>query len=276
MDATKAQVILSLATLCISALVLGLVVFWLIRRCGAARDLSLPGNVQAESYDLLDLGFVGILISYFVLSLIAAAAEKAPGPNAAPVTVETAIAIAVFSLLLGMAVFIFTSLIRGRNPISLFGLSRLKPHKILAWSVSAFLIAYTAMIGVVYAQEYFIGKEEDLQEVVKTLLGTDNPALKVILAITAMIIAPLVEEIIFRGCLYAVIKRYSGRCFAAIITSLLFAVVHGNLPGIMRLCTRAIILTLVFELTGCLWVPIATHSLFNAIQISLMLNLQNG
>jgi len=276
MDATKAQVIASIAALCITTLALGLVVSWLIRRRGATGTPPQSGNVQARPYDLLDLGLVAILISYLVLPLIAAAAEEVPGTNAAPATINTAIAIAVFSLLLGSCVFIFASLIRGRNPIRLFGLSRLYPHKILAWAVAAFMVAYTAMIGVVYIQEYFIGRGKDLQQVVKTLIGTDNSALKVILAITAMIIAPLIEEIIFRGYLYAVIKRYSGRCFAAIITSLLFAIVHGTLPGIMPLFTLAIILTLVYELTGCLWVPIATHSLFNAVQISLMLNLQNG
>jgi membrane protease YdiL (CAAX protease family) len=132
------------------------------------------------------------------------------------------------------------------------------------------------MIGAAYVQESFIGKGEQLQEVVRTLIGTDNPALKAVLAITAIIIAPLVEEIIFRGYLYPVIKRYSGCCFAAITTSLLFAIVHGNLPGLMPLFTLAVILTLVYESTGCLWVPIATHSLFNAIQVSLMLNIQNG
>jgi membrane protease YdiL (CAAX protease family) len=276
MDATKAQIIAFIAALCLTTLALGLVVSWLIRNRRATDTPPQSGNVQTRPYDLLDLGLVGILISYFTLPLIATVAEGVPDTNATPATINTAIAIAVFTLLLGMAVFTFASLIRGRNPIGLFGISRLKPHKILAWSVAAFLVAYTAMVGVAYAQEYFFGREEDLQEVVKTLIGTDNPSLKIVLAITAMIIAPLVEEIIFRGYLYAVIKRYSGCCFAVITTSLLFAVVHGNLPGIMPLFTLAIILTLVYELTGCLWVPIATHSLFNAVQISLMLNLQNG
>ena len=276
MDATKAQVIADIAMLCISVLALGLVVSWWIRSRGLPGTAPQSGNVQAQHYDLLDLGLVAILISYLALPLIAATTEKTAGANAATGTIQAAIAIAVFALLLGICVFVFASLVRGRNPVSLFGLSRLSPHKILGWSVAAFLVAYTAMIGVAYAQQYFIGKEEDLQEVVKTLMGSDNPALKVILAISAMIVAPLVEEILFRGYLYAVIKRYSGCCFAGITTSLLFAVVHGNLPGIMPLFTLAIILTLAYELTGCLWVPIATHSLFNTIQVIQMLNIGNG
>jgi membrane protease YdiL (CAAX protease family) len=277
MDAIKAQAIVcNLAALCIATLVLGLVISWWIRRGATTGGLSMPGKVQAKPYDLLDLGVAGVLISYLTLPLIAATAQKATRTEAVPGSINTAIAIALLSLLLGICVFLFASLLRGRNPVSLFGLSRLYPHKILLWAAAAFLVAYPLMIGAVSLQEYFMGKGEQLQEVVRTLIGTDNPALKAVLASTAIIVAPLVEEIIFRGYFYAVIKRYSGCCFAAIMTSLLFAIVHGNLPGIVPLFTLSLILTLVYEITGCLWVPIAAHSLFNAIQVSLMLNIQNG
>ena len=280
MDATKAQVIADIAMLSISVLALGLVISWWMRRGATTGGLSLPGKVAARPYDLIDLGVAAILIIFLVSPQIAAATQQAVSKDSITGSNTTiiinALSIAIFSLLLGICVFLFASLLRGRKPVSLFGLSRLSPHKILGWSVAAFLVAYTAMIGVAYAQQYFIGKEEDLQEVVKTLMGSDNPALKAILAISAMIVAPLVEEILFRGYLYAVIKRYSGCCFAGITTSLLFAVVHGNLPGIMPLFTLAIILTLAYELTGCLWVPIATHSLFNTIQVIQMLNIGNG
>ncbi len=122
----------------------------------------------------------------------------------------------------------------------------------------------------------FLGSEEQLQKVVKTLLETEDAQLKIVLVSTATIVAPLVEEIIFRGYLYPVIKRYSSRTFAAITISLLFAVVHANLPGMMPLFILALMLTLAYEMTGCLWVPMVAHALFNAIQVFLMLYLQNG
>ena len=281
MEATKAQVfVCNLAVICVGTMALGLVISWWMRRGATTGGLSLPGKVEARPYDLIDLGVAGVLVSYLVLPVIAATTQETVDKDSITSSnitiIINALSIAIFSLLLGICVFLFASLLRGRNPVSLFGLSRLSPIMILLWTVAAFLVAYPLMIGAAYVQESFIGKGGQLQEVVRTLIGTDNPALKAVLAITAIIIAPLVEEIIFRGYLYPVIKRYSGCCFAAITTSLLFAIVHGNLPGLMPLFTLAVILTLVYESTGCLWVPIAVHSLFNAIQVSIMLNTPNG
>ncbi len=269
-------IVCNLAVICVGTMAFRLVVSRWMRRGATTGRLSLPGKVEAKPYDLIDLGVAGVLISYLLLPLIAATAQKTADKDFTAGNVNTAIAIALFSLLLGICVFLFASLLRGRNPVSLFGLSRLSPIMILLWAVASILVAYPLMSGGVYLLELVIGKEEQLQEVVRTLIGTDNSTLKTVLAITAIIVAPLVEEFIFRGYLYPVIKRYSGCLFSAIMTSLLFAVVHGNLPAMMPLFILALILTIAYELTGCLWVPIAAHSLFNAINVSYMLNIQNG
>ena len=236
----------------------------------------MPGRVQARPYDLIDLGVAAILISYLLLPLIAATTQGTVSKDSIEISIHNAITIAIFSLLLGIGVFVFASVLRGREPVALFGLSRITPVLILLWAAVAILAAYPLMMGAVFLQELLFGPGEQLQKVVKTLLESDNTALKVVLGLSAIIVAPLVEEIIFRGYLYAVIKRYTGCFFAAITTSLLFAVIHGNLPGIMPLFTLALILTLAYELTGCLWVPMVAHALFNMIQVGLMLITQNG
>jgi len=255
---------------------LGLVISWGIRRHATPGSFSMPGRVQARPYDLIDLGVAAILISYLLLPLIAATTQGTVSKDSIEISIHNAITIAIFSLLLGIGVFVFASVLRGREPVALFGLSRITPVLILLWAAVAILAAYPLMMGAVFLQELLFGPGEQLQKVVKTLLESDNTALKVVLGLSAIIVAPLVEEIIFRGYLYAVIKRYTGCFFAAITTSLLFAVIHGNLPGIMPLFTLALILTLAYELTGCLWVPMVAHALFNMIQVGLMLITQNG
>ena len=281
MDATKAHDILcNLAVICVGTMALGLVISWWMRRGATTGGLSLPGKVEARPYDLIDLGVAAILIIFLVSPRIAAATQQAVSKDSITGSNTTiiinALSIAIFSLLLGICVFLFASLLRGRKPVTLFGLSRLSPIMILLWAAMAVIVAYPLMKGGQYLQELLFNPGEQLQEVVETLLESDNTALKVVLSVTAIIVAPLAEEILFRGYLYAVIKRYSGRCFAGIITALLFAVVHGILPGMMPLFILALILTLAYELTGCLWVPIAAHSLFNLSQVIQMLNIENG
>jgi membrane protease YdiL (CAAX protease family) len=51
----------------------------------------------------------------------------------------------------------------------------------------------------------------------------------------------------------------------------LFAVVHGNLPALLPLWVFSLLLTIAYEATRCLWVPIGMHAFFNAANIVLMM-----
>ncbi|MEM8953591.1 MAG: CPBP family intramembrane glutamic endopeptidase, partial [Verrucomicrobiota bacterium] len=75
---------------------------------------------------------------------------------------------------------------------------------------------------------------------------------------------------------YPVIKRYSDRFFSAVVTSMAFAVVHMNLLSVAPLFVLAMAFTLAYELTGCLWVPIVMHALFNTAQVVMILLLMTG
>ena len=81
---------------------------------------------------------------------------------------------------------------------------------------------------------------------------------------------------LFRGFLYGVLKRYSDRFFAAVATSMAFAVVHQNVLTLAPLFVLAMCFTLAYELTGCLWVPIVMHALFNGGQVALILSNPNA
>ena len=285
MDATKAHTILcNIAVICVGTMAIGLFFYRHIRQSTPSQSFAMPGKVKTDPYHLMDLVAATLLITLLLSPLIAVATSTPEAPDAAQSasqgstegSVSNAMSIALFSLVLGICVFLFASVLRGMKPSIVFGLSRLHPFNILLWATITVLLAYPLMIGIAILQEAFLGSEEQLQKVVKTLLETEDTKLKIILIATATIVAPLVEEIIFRGYLYAVIKRYSSRTFAAITISLLFAVVHNNLPGMMPLFILALMLTLAYELTGCLWVPMVAHALFNTIQVFVMLNLQNG
>ena len=83
----------------------------------------------------------------------------------------------------------------------------------------------------------------------------------------AIIVAPVAEEVIFRGYFYGVIRRYGGRIPAILTSSLLFAAIHVHLPSVPGLILLATILCLLYERTGSLWAPITMHAAFNASTI---------
>jgi membrane protease YdiL (CAAX protease family) len=91
----------------------------------------------------------------------------------------------------------------------------------------------------------------------------------------AILLAPVTEEMLFRGILYPAIKQLGYPRLALWGTSLLFAAVHMNMVSFVPLATLALVLTGLYERTDNLLAPIAAHVLFNALNFATLLVLQH-
>lgn len=89
--------------------------------------------------------------------------------------------------------------------------------------------------------------------------------------LTAIFIAPVIEEMIFRGIMYPTLKQVGLARFALWSTSLFFALTHNNAVTFVPLLVLAVILTLLYETTNNLLAPILTHALFNAANFYALL-----
>ena len=180
------------------------------------------------------------------------------------------ISIVMQGMLLAAVLFVVLY-VRRVDAVELFGLRRLRPLEILIWTIGAMAVAYPLMMvigtGWIKLLEHALGKEPASQEMVTLMKETTNLPVKLLMAFSAVVVAPIAEEILFRGYFYPAVKRFSERYFAAIIISLLFAVVHNNAMSIVPLFVLAMALTIAYELTGCLLVPILMHALFNLSQV---------
>jgi len=112
--------------------------------------------------------------------------------------------------------------------------------------------------------------EIDEQRAVQTFAENKDLTLRLLLALSAVIIAPICEELLFRGLIYGTLKRFGERIFAALASSLLFALIHGHVPSILPLTILALGFCIAYERTGCLWVPIAMHAMFNGFNLVMM------
>jgi len=113
--------------------------------------------------------------------------------------------------------------------------------------------------------------EPQLQEVVKHLQAPLPWPHTVFFGIATIVLAPVAEELLFRGILYPTIKQHGHPRLAWFVTSVIFALTHFNLMALLPLTFLAVILTLLYEFTGNLIAPITTHSLFNAANFFLLL-----
>jgi membrane protease YdiL (CAAX protease family) len=102
-----------------------------------------------------------------------------------------------------------------------------------------------------------------------------NPAIplggKVAFGVDAVLLAPLVEESLFRGILYPAIKYLGYPRGALWFTSLLFAFLHFNEPTFVPLLAFGLLLAGLYERFGNLTAPIAAHGLFNAANLAILM-----
>jgi membrane protease YdiL (CAAX protease family) len=110
------------------------------------------------------------------------------------------------------------------------------------------------------------------QVVVEVLESATDPGQRAVFALAAIVMAPLIEETMFRGILYPFLKQQGYRRLAFWGTSLLFAAIHMDLPRFLPLFVLALALTALYEWTDAMITPIAAHATFNAINFIFLLN----
>ena len=114
------------------------------------------------------------------------------------------------------------------------------------------------------------GSKTDLDLLIESSL----PA-RFVLAFAAVVTAPLVEEIIYRGVLYAPLERAAGKVIAIFAVSFLFSGVHvfqywNNVAVIVVITLLSFTLTTVRAYTGRILLPFLIHLVFNGIQSVLI------
>ncbi|MDO4294325.1 MAG: CPBP family intramembrane metalloprotease [Eubacteriales bacterium] len=77
------------------------------------------------------------------------------------------------------------------------------------------------------------------------------------------ILAPLGEEVVFRGVVYGQLRRVIPVPAAIAVSGLAFGLFHGNLVQAVYATVLGILLALVYELYGTLLAPMAFHGIAN-------------
>ncbi len=96
----------------------------------------------------------------------------------------------------------------------------------------------------------------------------------ILIFIALVIIAPVSEEILFRGWMYGTLRRLSktkGLIASIVIVSLLFGFVHGQANVGIVMIIMSIIMCILREHTGTIWAGIFLHIFKNGIALTLLL-----
>lgn len=125
---------------------------------------------------------------------------------------------------------------------------------------------YLIVTGVLVtlAQQYLTFIDWDqAQEIGYSQVGGQ---LEVILAfVMLVIVAPIAEEIIFRGYLLGKLRKYAPTWLAILVTSILFGMVHGQLNVGIDTFALSVVMCLTVVLTKSLWPAILIHMMKNGL-----------
>lgn len=81
------------------------------------------------------------------------------------------------------------------------------------------------------------------------------------------LIPAIIEELLFRGIIFGILRQHNFT-FALIISTSVFAVLHGNLQQIAYTFLFGILLCMIRETTGSVFPCMLAHLLFNSISAS--------
>lgn len=81
------------------------------------------------------------------------------------------------------------------------------------------------------------------------------------------IVAPVVEELMFRGVGFAVVRQLGGTVAAVVVTSVLFGLAHGLVVALPVLAVFGLVLATVRWRTQSVYPPMILHGIFNGLAL---------
>lgn len=205
-----------------------------------------------------------------------------------PLRIAGLIATQIISTLLVLA-WIYARLRQSdiERPLLAIGLIPTRLHRHFGSAALAFILGVPVVMAVMLLVTHFLvllglpNPPAIAHDMLQQIVDADWNLALILLLVSSVLVAPTIEEIVYRGCLQSSITggfakdlNNPSRWWPIVITSLIFAVMHlGALPpaaavaALAGLFTLSMILGWLYERTGSLWPCIFLHMLFNAWNI---------
>ncbi|MDB5176910.1 MAG: rane protein of unknown function [Candidatus Saccharibacteria bacterium] len=182
-----------------------------------------------------------------------------------PAIFQTAIATMVYALTIAIVIGVPYVLKRRTTSLVLLGINRLPSWTDIGLAPLVFIgytFAVTTVLALITAWVPSFPADQ-IQDVGFKAFGTRSD--NILAFMTLVVLAPLAEEILFRGYLYGKLKGHVPAIAAAIATSLLFGLAHGQWNVGIDVFVLSLALCGLRSLTGSIWSGILVHMIKNGI-----------
>ncbi|MHA6287242.1 CPBP family intramembrane glutamic endopeptidase [Maricaulis sp. CAU 1757] len=167
-----------------------------------------------------------------------------------------------------VGVLVVAGLVLPRLPLSAVGL------KAAAWrwiglAVVMALAAFVLRLGLAKEMVAWVPGWLPLVQPPFALDGASGVVMATGFLVMTVVITPLAEEVFYRGFLFRWMSAYRGVRLAALISSMMFAVMHVVPPQVISAFGLALVLCWLYWRTGSIWPAIVAHMVNNALGIGL-------
>lgn len=147
---------------------------------------------------------------------------------------------------------------------------------VVACVTTYILFFFVDLLGYKQFMEDLFGGDME-QETVKFLKDPETSMRAFwLMALVAVVFAPLGEEFLFRGYIYPVMRRFGHPVFAIFFSGLLFSFFHFNMYALLPLFLFGMVLAYLYEVTGSIWAPMVAHGLFNGVSVVMSYAIKTG
>lgn len=236
------------------------------------RDRTIPppmpfGKVSDAIYQWRDLLVVVVIVGfyYMIALLMAVAADEVQKSD-----------ITIPDLIFNIGLQFFLAGLVMVMAIGRIGLAEWLGLRWKDWS-RVFLISLASLLAMwtIFLGFHMVGYQElieslgvkSTQEAVDLLRQTKDTNLLILMTVAVVVVAPLCEEVLFRGYIYPALKKFAGPWIGWVVSALFFSAAHGSVSVLIPLFFFGLILVLLYEWTGSIWAPIAAHAVFNGATV---------
>lgn len=138
----------------------------------------------------------------------------------------------------------------------------------VGWRTAAGYLVLLVVVFLILSAIWAVIFNPEPEKLLEKLGTNETTSLLVLSAALTCVVAPICEEILFRGYIFTALRGWRGTWPAAVLTGLLFGGVHaGSAPALdlVPLAALGFGLCLLYRYTGSLYPCIVAHSLNNSL-----------
>lgn len=165
--------------------------------------------------------------------------------------------------------FMYFKIIKGLS-WKKFGFNFNSPYKIIKNGISGGILLFFIVVVTGIVMQLFFPQEPSLQPFAELVIEAKEYSDLVALFIMGSFLAPLGEEIYFRGMVYPAFKNKWGMLGGLMASGLFFSLLHFDIVRFVPLMLGGIGLAFIYEKSGSLFACMIAHGLWNGIMILLL------